>query len=81
MEFDAPPPGTPNPQFIYKVSFESLFGPVETTLDSEYRSRPSPTPNPPISQDVYGLTPAFHPFDYDVLPSRVEVEKTSTSIP
>ena len=35
LESDAPTPNSPNPQVIYEVNFESLFGLIEIDLESE----------------------------------------------
>ena len=41
LESDVSLPGSPNPQVIHEVDFDSLFAPIEKPLDSESRSKPS----------------------------------------
>lgn len=58
LESDVPPDGSPNPQVIYEFNFESLFGLIETTLDSKSWTRPSSTPTH-VSQNISIWTPHF----------------------
>lgn len=68
-EFDAPPPGSPYPQVIHEVDFESLFTPIETTLDLESRSRSSPTLPHLVSQTKFVSKTTFPLFYYEVFTS------------
>lgn len=81
MEFDALPRGSPNPQVIYEVDFESLFGPLETAFYLESRSRPFSFSNPPVSQNISGPTIAFPPLESEIFVSQIKGENAYTSMP